>query len=148
MADPKRNKEHLGVDTNILVAFLDKGHPEHARCKRIGAFNLSVNPTVIHEAYHTLVFKQMWESETASGVLRDFVELDEVRFLNQTKATVKMGLSLGVRYKLGGRDALILASFVIGAASPMVTLDKELLALKDIEDGGKSLRIVTPEELG
>ncbi len=147
MADPPRDKEHLGVDTNVLVAFLDKKHPEHATCSIIEKYQAIVNPTVVHEAYHTLVFKQMWEPQTAGEVLKDFIELEEVRFQNQTKATVKTGLTIGVKNNLGGRDALILANFLIGAVPVMATLDQELLTLKEIKDGNKRLRIVAPSSL-
>ena len=41
------------VDTTVLVAFLDKGHPDNLKTKILVTHKyLAVNPTVIHEAYH------------------------------------------------------------------------------------------------
>jgi hypothetical protein len=54
-----RNKKDLesltGLDSNILVYALDPLLPEHQRAKRaiLGLNYWYVNPTVIHEAYHT-----------------------------------------------------------------------------------------------
>mgnify|MGYP001126326842 CR=1 FL=1 len=33
MGNTERDKEYLGVDTNILVAFLDKEHPDNLKTK-------------------------------------------------------------------------------------------------------------------
>lgn len=35
MGDNRRDKKYLGVDTNVLVAFLDKQHPDHPEAKRL-----------------------------------------------------------------------------------------------------------------
>jgi predicted nucleic acid-binding protein len=50
-----------GVDTNILCYALDPAYPEHEKVAdlltSISPDNtLALNPTVIHETYHTLVF--------------------------------------------------------------------------------------------
>jgi len=61
MGHPKRDEEYLGIDTNLLVAFLDKDHPDHQKTKNLMKFQYhAVNPTIIHEAYHTLVYRQKW----------------------------------------------------------------------------------------
>jgi len=52
-----------GLDTNILCYALDPAYPEHKKLKNL-LTNLSqenvvaINPTVLHETYHTLVFSQ------------------------------------------------------------------------------------------
>jgi hypothetical protein len=33
MGNPRGNKEYLGVDTTVLVAFLDKEHPDNLKTK-------------------------------------------------------------------------------------------------------------------
>jgi hypothetical protein len=35
MGNTRGNKEYLGVDTTVLVAFLDKGHPDNRKTKII-----------------------------------------------------------------------------------------------------------------
>jgi predicted nucleic acid-binding protein len=47
----RRDKKYLGVDTNVLVAFLDKKHPDHPEAKKLEDFSdTATNPTIIHEA--------------------------------------------------------------------------------------------------
>ena len=69
MANSRRDQEHLGIDTNVLVAYLDADHPAHGRTERLSQEAVALNPTIIHEAYHTLVFKMKWSPEQASRVL-------------------------------------------------------------------------------
>ena len=63
MAHPRRDQEHLGVDTNVLVAYLDADHPAHRRAARLSHEAVALNPTIVHEAYHTLVFKMKWSPD-------------------------------------------------------------------------------------
>jgi len=52
MGSTRGDKEYLGVDTNVLVAFLDRQHPDHPEAKRLENFSYTAtNPTIIHEAY-------------------------------------------------------------------------------------------------
>jgi|GEM_PF-393105 len=145
MGDGKRDKEYLGVDTNVLVAFLDKEHPDNPKTKILAAHQyLAVNPTIIHEAFHTLVYKQKWKREDAKNILTDYTDLDTILFLNQTKEITKLGLEVGVKYKIGGRDALILANFLFNSVGRIITFDKELLEVKDLLIKGKRLEIFLP----
>ncbi len=51
----------FGLDANIIWYALDEEYPEHKKVSNL-LFNLSaenktaLNPTTIHETYHTLVF--------------------------------------------------------------------------------------------
>src|SRR5207247_1599279 len=67
-------------------------------------------PTVIHEAYHTLVFKMKWDKQEASEVLTEVIADENNAFVNQTVRTTKVGLNMAVGHGLGGRDSLILAT--------------------------------------
>ncbi|HKW03715.1 MAG TPA: hypothetical protein VJN71_00325 [Nitrososphaerales archaeon] len=59
--------------------------------------------------------------------------------------TVEIGLRLALEHRLGGRDALILASYLsIMQMSTFVTFDQTLLDIKEAKIGGKSLRIAKP----
>jgi predicted nucleic acid-binding protein len=55
----------VGLDANILCYALDHAYVEHKKTKEL-LLNLSsdnriaVNPTIIHEAYHVLVYSQKW----------------------------------------------------------------------------------------
>ena len=112
MAHARRYQKYLAVDSNVLVAYLDREHPQHRKVTSLASHSVALNPTVVHETYHTLVFKIKWAPLDASDVLTDVLNDTKILFLNQTKDTTKIGLRLGERYALGGRDALLLASFL------------------------------------
>ncbi len=147
MGDTRRNKGHLGVDTNVLVSFLDAEHPDHKDVKRLIDAYTATNPTIIHEAYHTLVYAQKWDRKQATDVLVDYIDLDTTLFLNQTKEITKIGLSLGTGHALGGRDSLILTNFLLNGIEKMVTFDKSLLEFKKISMGERVMHVVLPSEI-
>ncbi len=145
MGDARGDKGHLGIDTNVLVSFLDVEHPDHKDAERLADANAATNPTIVHEAYHTLVYAQKWDRYQAMDVLIDYI--DTTLFLNQTKEITKVGLTIGMEYALGGRDSLILANFLSNGIGKMVTFDKSLLALDKISMGGKVMHIVLPFDI-
>ena len=67
-----------------------------------------------------------------------------VRFFNQTKRTCNVGLNLALRYNLGGRDALIIANFIVNKVPIMYTHDRELLFLKEVKWKNWTMKIVDP----
>ena len=148
MGNTERDKEYLGVDTNVLVAFLDKEHPDNSKTKLLAKHRYNaVNPTIIHEAYHTLVYKQKWRREDAKNTLSDYIDLDTILFLDQTKQITKLGLVLGAKYGLGGRGSLILAIFLLNSIERMITFDGDLLNLKELLVAGKRIGIKLPMDL-
>lgn len=141
MAYARRDQRHLAVDSNVLVAYLDREHPQHSKATSLASRRVALNPTVIHETYHTLVFKMKWASNDASEVLTEILNETNVLFLNQTKDTTKIGLRFAERYALGGRDALILATFLNPSVAEFETFDKELIRLRKVEHGHRKLTI-------
>ncbi|MGD0637952.1 MAG: type II toxin-antitoxin system VapC family toxin [Nitrososphaerales archaeon] len=141
MAHSRRDQEHLGIDTNVLVAYLDAGHPAHRRTERMSREAVALNPSVIHEAYHTLVFKMKWEGGEASRVLLEASADERNLFINQTLTTTRIGLQLATKYSLGGRDALILGSLLAAGIGELVTLDEELIRLKRVAHGRRNLAV-------
>jgi predicted nucleic acid-binding protein len=145
MADTRRNQEHLGIDTNVLVAYVDAGHPSHAETEPLAGRGVALNPTVIHEAYHTLVFKMKWAAEEASRILTAACLDEQNLFINQTLRTTRAGLKIGTEHReLGGRDALILGNLLVGKVAELVTYDKDLLALGKVRFGRSVLSIRRP----
>ena len=148
MAHSPGNQEYLGIDTNVLVAYLADDHPQHPDVNWLSKIVPVVNPTIIHEAYHTLVFKRKWNSGDSRRILTDYVENGVL--LGQTLRTTRLGLILADKHGLDGRDALILASF-IAAAKPIVitcvTFDEQLLKLEAVRYGARSLQIKPPKNL-
>jgi predicted nucleic acid-binding protein len=141
MAHDRRDQRHLAIDSNVLVAYLDKEHPQHSKVTTLSSSRVAFNPTVVHESYHTLVFKMKWEPVDASGALMEVLDDSKILFLNQTRDTTRIGLRLAERYALGGRDALILASFLNPSISEFKTFDKELTRLRRVEYGSRRLII-------
>ena len=138
-----------GVDTNILCYSLDPAYPEHKKLKDL-LLNLSpekrvaINPTILHETYHTLVFGQKWLPSEAKKRLQMLIQHPYVMFFNQTKRICIIGLNLAVKHNLGGRDALIIANFVANRVPVMYTHDEELLSLKRVSWKNWTLTFVDP----
>ena len=141
MAYRGRDQKYLAVDSNVLVAYVDGEHPQHNKVRSLASRRVALNPTVVHETYHTLVFKMKWASAEAAEALTEMLDDTGVLFLNQTKDTTRIGLKFAERYVLGGRDALILASFVNPSVAEFQTFDKELIRLRRVEHGRRSLKI-------
>ena len=127
----------IGLDTNILCYALDPAYPEHDDVKDLLG-NLSpentiaLNPTILHETYHTLVFSLHWFPEEAATRLSMLLKHPYIVFFNQTKKTVRIALTLSVKHNLGGRDALIIANFIANKVPTVYTHDKELLTLQEL----------------
>ena len=127
----------VGLDANIICYAVDSAYPEH---EKLGGLFLdlspenmvAVNPTTLHEAYHTLVFSQKWVPEDAAKRLKIILWHPYVAFFNQNKKHCSLGLRLSVQHKLGGRDALIVANFLANKVPAIHTHDDELLKLKRI----------------
>ena len=142
-----------GLDTNILCYALDKTYPEN---KILGSLllNLSdentiaLNPTVLHETYHTLVFGQKWSSREAAIRLDALLRHPFIDFFNQTKKTSHIALNLSVKHALGGRDALIVASYIANKIPVIYTHDKELLKLQKITWKNTCLNFKDPTKQG
>jgi len=125
------------LDTNILCYALDPLFPEHGGLRDLllnlsQDFTVAVDPTVIHEIYHTLVFRQKWLPEDAVKRLTTLMKHPFVEFYNQTKTVSLIGLRLAERYRLGGRDALVIASYIANKTPTLYTHDADLLELGEI----------------
>jgi len=141
MAHTRRDQKYLAIDSNVLIAYLDLEHPQHSKVASLAARKVALNPTVIHETYHTLVFKLKWRPEETAGTLSELLDDPTILFLNQTKETTRAGVQLAKQYSLGGRDALILASFLNPSVPEIITFDRMLIQLRRVEHGTRSLRI-------
>ncbi len=123
-----------GLDTNILCYALDPAFPENATCRKIllGASaesKLGLNPTVLHETYHTLVFDQKWTPAEARQRLLTTLQHPHLEFYSQTRRISLIGLELAARHNLGGRDSLILANFMANEVPVLYSHDDNLNGL-------------------
>jgi predicted nucleic acid-binding protein len=138
-----------GLDSNILCYCLDPAYAEHGRLKGLlvglsPENRVAVNPTVIHETYHALVFGQKWVPGEARRRLGMVLRHPHIEFSNQTKRVCEVGLALASNHGLGGRDSLILANFLTSKVPVMLTRDYELLSLKEIAWRDFRLKIKDP----
>jgi predicted nucleic acid-binding protein len=127
----------IGLDTNILCYALNRLYPEHEKVKDL-LFSISpeslvaLNPTVLHETYHTLVYYSKWLPEEAVRRLTALLRHPYIEFYNQTQKTSLIALNLAVKYNLDGRDALITANCLANKILILYTHDKTLLKLQKI----------------
>lgn len=146
MAEPRRDQEYLGIDSNVLLAYLMPDHPDHNVTKRLTRKAHAVNPTVVHETYHSAVFKMKRRPDHTVRTLIDYMHFSLC--LPITAATVEVGLRIALKHSLGGRDALILATYLLSRdVKTLVTMDKVLLALGEVRLGKKVLRISSPTRI-
>ncbi len=127
----------VGLDANIICYALDDAYPEHEKLKDLlvdlsPENKIALNPTTIHEVYHTLVFSQKWTQEESANALRILLKNPYLEFFSQTIKTSTIALNLSVKHNLGGRDALITANYLANKIPVMYTLDKQLLKLQKI----------------
>ena len=140
MAKPRRDQEHLGIDSNVLVAYLVPEHPHHQLTRSLEEEMHAVNPTVILETYHTCVYRLNRRADETARTLVDY--MDNSLCLALDPKTAEFGLTLALKYSIGGRDALMLASYALAKqVRRVVTMDKSLLAIRELKVGRKNLRI-------
>lgn len=140
-----------GIDTNVLVYILDPLCPENEQCKFIldnlsNEFLIALNPTVMHEVYTVLVYARRWERDEARRRLASLLKDPYVVFYNQTKNASILGLHLANKYRILGRDALILSNFLTNKVNIMYTHDEEVKKLKEVTWRDRKLVINDPVE--
>ncbi len=140
-----------GFDSNVLCYCLDPSYPEHGDLRHLlldlgQESKIALNPTVIHEAYHTLVFSQKWVSAEARRRLQMVLAHPCVEFANQTRRVTEVGLRLAAEHGIGGRDALILSSYLLKKVPVLLTRDRELLSLGEVKWRFRKLLIRDPLE--
>ena len=138
-----------GLDANILCYALDPAYPEHRSASRIlhdvsAESRIGLNPTVLHETYHTLVFGQKWKPRETRQRLLTTLRIPFVEYYNQSRRVSIMALDVAVKYNLKGRDSLILANFMQNNVPVFYTNDAEMLNLGSVAVKKYSIRIENP----
>lgn len=86
-----------------------------------------MNPTVVHESYHSLAFGQKLVRSEARRRLLLVLRNPYVEFVNQTRRVSEAAIKIALDYRTGGRDALVLASFLLNKIPVLLTRDHDLL---------------------
>jgi hypothetical protein len=147
MADTRRNQEHLGIDTNVLVAYVDAGHPSHAETGPLAGRGVALNPTIIHEGYHTLAFKLKWAA--GGGSIADtYLPLPAWTSRTSSSPDAQDDPSRPEdrdraprAWRAGCADP---GNLLVGKVAELVTYDKDLLALGKVRFGRSVLLIRRP----
>lgn len=135
-----------GIDSSILVHALDPTTDEHvkARDSILSTQAWALNPTVVHESYHTLVFKRGMSPADGRLKLRTLVKDRRTVFFNLTKTVSLFSLDLGTKLNLGGRDALIVGCYLRNGIETMLTHDQDLLSLQSLRFKSREMKFVDP----
>ncbi len=125
---------------------MDPTTQEHTKAKDalLQSEGWTINPTVIHEAYHVLVFKRKMQPEDAKIKLEALIKDRRTQFLNLTKTISLYSLDIATEFKIGGRDALIVGCYIHGGVERVLTHDRDLLKLGKIRFKGKAIRFIDP----
>ena len=127
----------VALDSNIIVYMLDPVYPEHVYCQYVSKlskdFILCINPTVVHEAYHTLVYGQKWTRKDARRKLEALIKHPYTLFYNQTRRITLEALRIAEKYGLGGRDSLIITNYLLNNVRTMHTHDEEIKGIGEVE---------------
>src|SRR3990172_3514144 len=137
----RRDQKHLerhAIDSSVPVPYLDREHPDNHRAQWLTKIEHAVDPTVIHETYHALVFKHKANPRQVQKVLLAYT--GSTLFLPQTLQTTELGLRVAVAHQIGGRDSLIIANYLSSSeASTVLTLDEDLLRIGQVKSGRRNL---------
>jgi predicted nucleic acid-binding protein len=136
----------IGIDSSILVFALDPDTGEHPEAMNavMSTSDLAMNPTVIHETYHTLVFKRKMQPKDARSKLRTVIKEKRVHCFNITKTISLYSLDLASEFNLGGRDSLIIGCYLRNGVSSVLTHDKEMLNISNLNFRGHKIEFRDP----
>jgi predicted nucleic acid-binding protein len=135
-----------GIDSSILVYAMDPTTDEHAGARDaiIALDDWALTPTVVHEVYHTLVFRRGMLTKDAKSKLRVLISDGRTKFLNITKSISLYSLDLASEFKLGGRDSLIVGCFLRNGVEAVLTHDRGLLDLRRVRFRGRQITFMDP----
>jgi len=136
----------IGLDTNILVYALDPTLPEHSKAKKVilSSDGVAINSTVVHECYHTLVFRRKMPPTDSKLKILELLKDSRTSFLNMTKGVSLFALDLATKMNLGGRDSLIIGCYLHNNIAEIYSHDEDLTKLASLHFKRKHVRIIDP----
>lgn len=125
---------------------MDPTTDEHPTAKNamLSLQNWAMNPTVVHEVYHTLVFKRGMVPSDAKSKLNALVRDPRTSFLNITKTISLYSLDLASEFNMGGRDSLIIGCYMHNGIEAMLTHDSDLLEIGKVTFRGRQVSFNDP----
>jgi predicted nucleic acid-binding protein len=146
-------KQHIFIDTNILLRYIVIEAPEHVTIKRgvdsliNTGYHLWINRQVIREFSNVLTRPQLFptplDARVVAQKVRDFRKLFEV--CDETEQVTEQLLTLMDTYLLGGKqihDANIVATMLVYQIPQILTLN-----VADFQRFSKIITLVTLPEI-
>ena len=99
---------------------------------------------MIHETYHTLVFRRKISPFDSRRKIVEFLRDKRTNFINLTPTVSLFALDLAAKMNLGGRDSLILGCYLHNKIPEVYSHDEELVNLAKVSIKGRTLRITDP----
>ncbi len=104
----------------------------------------AINPTVVHETYHTLASKQKMFPNDVKAKLRILINDRRTHCFNLTKTISLYSLDLASEFNLGGRDSLIVGCYLRNRVNVLLTHDGELLRIASLRFRGREIEFRDP----
>lgn len=125
---------------------LDPRYAEHPSCRDyvLTLDSRILCPVVLAETYHTLVFNRGFTGEDARTKLREVAADRRTLLANHTQRTSFGGMNLAVKYQLGGRDSLIISTYLLSGSAEIASHDQELRKLGKLRLGRKEISETDP----
>ena len=150
MAHAFRNERYLALDTNVLVQFLISDAPRNERLRFLENATHLTCPAVLHDAYHTCVFKLHLNPAETAKILKKYAE--ESMVVPIDVKTSMAGLDVAAMHNMGGSESLMLASYAsagrffpnLGSRITVLSLDRDLLRLKKLSISGTTITLLSP----
>jgi predicted nucleic acid-binding protein len=135
-----------GLDSSIVIFALDPTTSEHpkARDAILGLREWALTPTVVHEVYHSLVFKRGMSPGDARSKIRVLVSDSRTSFVSITRATSLYSLDLAAEFGMGGRDSLIVGCCMRSGVESILTRDGDLLKFGKLKFKGRQVAFKDP----
>lgn len=99
---------------------------------------------MVHETYHTLAFQRGISPADSRRKIVTLIRDRRTSFLNITKTASLVALDLAVMMNLGGRDSLILGTYLQGGIPEMYSHDQDMVKLGKVTIRGRSIRVSDP----
>ncbi len=103
-----------------------------------------MNATVVHETYHALVFRRKISAADTRRKVVGFLNDGRTTFVNTIKAASLFSLTLAAKMNLGGRDSLIIGSYLHSRIGKMYSHDQDLVELRKVSAKGITFQITDP----
>ncbi|MFH1774036.1 MAG: type II toxin-antitoxin system VapC family toxin [Methanobacteriota archaeon] len=132
----------IAVDSNIWIYYLDPTLPEHRKVKpvleeAIRSENILTSTVIWMEVAHYLFKVSSLPRSELSQALKKLLKLSTMKVADFDAATLSIAMDIieeKYRHRIGGRDAVILATMKKNNVSKLMTHDRGFVGLVELID--------------